>query len=57
MTGSPFLFIQQYLVDVVDFFKEMFSIFPPVIVSFLFFCPALWFVFEIIHYMRDSFKG
>lgn len=57
MDMTPLQFVQSFLYDVVDFFRDVFSLFPPVIISFLFFVPALWLVFEVIRYFRDSFKG
>lgn len=57
MTLTPLQYIQSLLHDVVEFFSQVFSLFPPVIISFLFFVPALWLVFEVVRYFRDSFKG
>lgn len=57
MNFTPYDIINSALPDVVAFFKSVFSLFPSTLVGMLFFCPALFLVFEVVRYFRDAFKG
>lgn len=54
---TVFDYCKYYLTDVLQFFQSVTSLFPPVVISLLFFFPAITIVFSLIRTFRDAFRG